>query len=84
MTRYEAYNGIGGSQRPIFDNLQEAEEYMAAEGMEYIDSAACDHPTEERRYYLPIGEVGKYFDAAEAFSDLYGDGYEPCITPIED
>ena len=49
MTRYEAYNGIGGRERPIFDSLQEAEEYMASEGLEYIDSAACDHPTEERR-----------------------------------
>lgn len=81
MTRYETY--IDG-KRENFGSLADAEEAMLAAGMEYADSRACDHPSEERRYYLPTGTLEQYPNADAAFDDLYGDGYEPCITPIED
>ena len=80
MTTYETF--LDGN-RERFETLAEAEAYMSAHGMEYEDSRACDHPTEERQYYLPAGAIDNYENADEAFADLYGDGYEPTITPIE-
>lgn len=81
MTHYETW--LDG-RRERFATLAEAERYMESEGLEYIDSCSCDHPTEERDYYLPVGEIEKYPHANAAFQDLYGDGYEPSITPVEE
>ena len=72
MTRYEAW--FTDCDKRMFDTLEEAEAYMQARGYEYYDSMACEHPTEERDYYVRDGET----------PDDYPDGYCPCITPIEE
>lgn len=80
MTAYETY--LDGN-RERFETLTDAENFMTAHGLVYEDSRACDHPTEERSYWLPAGAIDNYANADEAFADLYGDGNEPTITPIE-
>ena len=81
MVSYETY--LNGERRH-FDSLKEAESYMTSNGLEYADSRECGHPTQERRYYLPVGAMEKYQYTDDAFNDLYGDGYEPSITPKGD
>lgn len=74
MTRYEVW--IAGDDITMFDTRKEAVAYIKRRGYtEYAGSYSCEHPTEERDYYVREGE-----DADED----YADGYCPCITPIED
>ena len=82
MTRYEIW--IMAHRLMVFDSLEKAEQYMESHGYEFIDSMACDHPTENRLYYLPVGEIGKYPHSDAAFEALYGYGFEPNITPVEE
>lgn len=80
-TGYEIW--ILGHRIDAFDSLEQAQNYMTSHGYEYIDSMTCDHPTEDRMYYLPVGEIAKYQHSDAAFEELYGFGYEPNITPVE-
>ena len=74
MTVYEAW--IAANNNEIFATLEEARAFLARRGYtEYAGSYSCDHPTEEREYYVRPGE-----DADED----YAEGYCPCITPLED
>lgn len=80
-TIYEVWEN--GHRVETFATLAQAEAYMESHGFEYIDSRSCDHPSEERMYYLPVGEIEKYPHSDAAFESLYGYGYEPNITPVE-
>ena len=82
-TIYETY--INGDKNQ-FSTLEEAISYMERNGMETIhEFVTCNHPWEEREYYLPKSVIEKILNneitQEEAFN-AYGDGYEPCITPI--
>lgn len=68
---YEVW--IAGNDVTVFDSLDEAREYMRDRGYtQYEGSYPCDHPSEEREYYVREGED---------IDEDYADGYAPCITP---
>ena len=82
-TIYETY--INGDKHE-FNDLNAAHRYMEKNGMESTRQfVTCDHPWEEREYYLPKTVIDKICNCeitTDEALEAYGDGYEPCITPI--
>ena len=75
-----------------YSSMEKAEAYMEERGYIYVTSAACDHPTEEARYFVRQADVeeelGLDIEDVDLNDDLldrvYGYGYEPCIMPEEE
>lgn len=79
-------HGGNSSVAETFDTLEQAEAFIIRHGLVFATSATCDHPDEERLYYVDANSMVNDEPIDDILDRLYGHGFEPNITPeiIED